>query len=779
MSLELALGGALLLAGLWFASTALFPSGPQARALSGAGGVLSRGVRGIFADPAPVPAAFVDAAGRPGTAMPPAAARRAGAATASGRTVAVGEDPALAVTLQQTLTVLEEVLAQLPALLARAEAGGRADRSGSHRSGGSGSSRGNLTVSRLVGESLPPALARTEGPPASPFFTRLFELCEEELDVAEEPAPRPVVATRVPPPPAEPDPGRVGNDGFATDEATELPNDPSEGTPMSNPNDPPSSDVAYQRGEISADVAAEMFEVAMAALAQALVDDERAVREASIRALGGIDPGAIRRWASVKLLTGDADDMAAAARIVSALELEEVLGEVLERALEAGAQQRDRAVGALRALAPSAELLERTVAQVGEGQRARLPVLLPELFQGPALADMLQVLVRDPSEQVRMASLDAIAAHADRDTVLRVASNVIAVDQSPSVRVVAADLLGRAGTSSPHRTEATAEIEPEDAPVAALPDDPAVLWDLLLDRAGRGDDGVIAEAAEHVRDTLMAAALTHADDADPSARALAVRAALRAGTEDGVVIAMLALADPDPQVRRAAVEVCQRTDAAEATTALRRLVTDPDYEVRKAAVTALVGSEEPEATEALVRTLADPEDDIRTLAQSALLGRTTPEVARLLVDELEVAGRRQAAAEILRAMEDTGRQAVEQAMPSLSREAIVAAGPVLAAVPGSADRYLADLSSLDVRARLRAVRALGAIGGQQAVTALVGRLHDPVDEIRIEALDHLGRMAGPDVVPLLRRIRAGDPIPAVGAAAERAVNQVLERADGA
>jgi HEAT repeat protein len=779
MSLELALGGSLLLAGLWFASTALFPGGPQARALSGAGGALSRGVRGIFADPAPAPAAFVYTAGRPGTAVPPAGARLAGVATASGGAVEVGGDPALAVTLQQTLTVLEEVLAQLPALLAKAEEGGRGDQSGSRRPVGAGSSPVNLTVSRLVGESLPPALARNEGFPASPFFTRLFELCEEELDVADdEPAPRPVVAARVPPPPAEPDPGRFGNDGPTTAEATELPDDLSEGTPMSNPNDPPSSDLAYPRGEISADVAAEMFEVAMTALAQALVDDERAVREASVRALGGIDPGAIRRWASVKLLTGDADDMAAGARIVDALELDEVVGEVLERALEAGAPQRDRAVGALRALAPSAELLERTVARVGEGQRARLPALLPELFEGPALAGMLQVLVRDPSEQVRMASLDALAAHADRDTVLRVASNVIAVDQSAAVRVVAADLLGRAGTSAPRRTEA-ADTEPEEAPAAILPEDPAALWELLLAHVGRGDDDVIAEAAEHARDTLMAAALAHADDADPSARALAVRAALRAGTEDGVVIAMLALADPDPQVRRAAVEVCRRTDGAEATTALRRLVTDPDHEVRKVAVTALVGSEEPEATASVVRALADPEEDIRTLAQAALLGRTTPEVARLLVDELEDPGGRQAAATILRGMGDTGRQAVEQAMPSLSREAIVAAGTVLAAVPGSADRYLADLSSLDARARLRAVRALGAIGGQQAVTALVGRLHDPVDEIRIEALDHLGRIAGADVVPLLRRIRAGDPIPAVGAAAERAVNLVLERADGA
>lgn len=164
------------------------------------------------------------------------------------------------------------------------------------------------------------------------------------------------------------------------------------------------------------------------------------------------------------------------------------------------------------------------------------------------------------------------------------------------------------------------------------------------------------------------------------------------------------------------------------------------------------------------------------MARAALLGRTSPEVARLLVDELEVEGGRLVAAEILLAMGGTGRQAVEQAMTSLSREALVAAGPVLTAGGGSADRYVADLASLDVRARLRAVRALGAIATPQAVTALVGRLQDPVDDIRIEALEHLGRIAGPDVTPVLRRIRAGDPVPAVAAAAERALDRVQERA---
>lgn len=789
MSLELAAGALLLLAGLWFASTALFPAGPQARVLSGAGDALSRGLRGVFDDPAVAapaqPAAFVAGPSAPAVAGP------GGRADVSIDMVAMAGDATFMVTLQQTLTALEEVLARLPALLPPGGPGG-ADGSGAVGAspGGvvataqAGSSPFGLTVSRLLGESLPPRFARGEDRAASPLLNRLFELCEETLDGADAPDADAGIpgrwasdrAAEVSPaggPSGDPPEGQTGD-------VPGPPPEPQEGTPMSNPTEPPGFDVSFAQAGIPAEVAAEMFEVAMTALAQALVDDDRAVREASERALSGVDRDALRRWASAKLLTGSADDTAAAARIVAALELHEVVVEVIGRALDVGSDQRDRAVGALRNLAPTAELLARAADGMAEAQRGRLAALLPELFEGSRLTGLLQVLTADRSEHVRVAALDALAAHADRDTVLRVASQVIATDQSPTVRVVAADLLGRAGTGPGGPVWAPIEPDPAlaaEPPAPPLPDDPGRLWELLLDHAGRGELDIVAEAAERDRDLLMAAALAHADDADARARALAVRAALVAGTEDGVVIAVLALADPDPQVRRAAVEVCHRPNVAESATALRRLVTDPDQEVRRAAVDALAASDGDHAAASLVLALADPEDDIRAVARAALQAWGSPAVARVLVDELEVEGGRREAADILRGLGDTGRQAVEAALPDLTPEAVAAVGPVLLAGSGSTERFLADLASLDPRARLRAARALGAIGGPRAVSALVGLLQDPVDDIRIEALDHLGRIGGADIVPVLRRSGAADPIPAVAAAAGRALDRIVAGTD--
>jgi len=318
-------------------------------------------------------------------------------------------------------------------------------------------------------------------------------------------------------------------------------------------------------------------------------------------------------------------------------------------------------------------------------------------------------------------------------------------------------------------------VAPDDDVWATVAvDDPAAVWELLRQRAGEGDAEVFAEAAKRGPGAVMAAVLAHADDPDPAARALAVRAGGSAG-EDGIVLAVLALSDPDPQVRRAAVEVCRQDTTADCAIALRRLVTDPDRDVRAAVVELLAASDDEDAVASLVPVLADPDGHIRAMAREALRERTSPEVARLLVDALGTEGGREATAALLLDMGDVGRRAVDEAWASLSREALVAVGPILGGAGGADDRYAADLASLDPHARLRAVRRFGAIGGPAATSALLGRLHDPVDDIRIEALEHIGRTGGADAIPLLREVSASDPVPAVVAAAVRALDRVMAR----
>lgn len=739
VTIELAVGAVLLLMGMLVATSTLLPDRLHARVLSGAGGLLSRGVRGIVVDPATP---------WPGTQSTSQGPERRIDGPPPRRTTA---DPEFTLTVRETLQALEEVLSLLPALL---NSSGYAD----IRIGRTGPpAELGVTVSGLIAESLPPLSTTAPDPSSNPILSHLFKLCEEELRA----------------------------DASLTRPAAPVPNDPPGGTTMSDNTDQ-ESPISGDAQASSADAATEMFDVAMTALAQALVDPDDAVREASVRALRGIGRETVRSWVSAKLRSGAPDDVDVAWRIASTAELREVAAEVLDQALGGPEPDHSLASAVLRALAPSPEQVGPLIGALGEPQRVAVVALLSEFFEDHTLTSMLEALVGDDAESVRLAALEALGRQDDIDATLHIASRAIATDESVAVRLAAAHLLGQVGTaalrplgSQPSGARATdlgstasAVSKNESGPLDV--DDPTRLWEVVVSTKGRAD--VLGEAATRNPGTLLAAAEAHADDADPEARALAVRAGLHTDDERGIALVVRALSDPDPRVRREAVEGWRRTEAANYPADLIRLVADPDHDVRAAAVEALGRSDSDEVLASLVRALADPAEDIRTAASAALCDHASPQLARVVVDLLEEERGRRAAAALLVAMGGVGQRAVEEAFSSLSSDAVLAAAPIFGAGTDG-HRYIADLTSLDAQVRLRAVSVLGAIGTQDAAVALLGRLQDPVDDIRIEALDHLGRLGGAGTLPPLKQIVSSDPAPAVVAAAKRALDEIAIRID--
>lgn len=747
MSVQLVVGGLLLLVGLWVVLNVAFPAGPQVRLLAGAGHIVSRGARGVFADPSA-------AAGHPADVP-----RQTPDVDLADRLPAPPPTPAGAdvmVALGQTLAALEEVLSGLQQRLAGpalADAGGVVVQGNRLRVT---PARAGVTVATIVGESMPGSPKSSPAHSSSPRLDRLFELCEEGLTAGDD------------------------NNAWRAHDPESMRPPEADLAPYRTDEGPPMNETTHVSAG-SADVETEMFVVAMDALARALLDEDEVVRTASMSALQGLDPEAVRSWAASRVSTGAPEEARAAEVIIEALNRHDVAVPLLEQACAATGPEQERAIVALRALAPDTETLARLVYQLGESTRVQATSLLTRLLAGDALGHMVEVMARDPSERVRLAALEALAEYSDLRAVLRIASRAVEHDDSPAVRVAAASLLGRVGAGElGQRSLGGGHREAVEQPTL---DDPDALWHFLVAHESRTDASAIPDAARRDPELLLDVALSHADDPDPAARALAVGAALAAdeagvGREDGVVMAVLALGDPDPRVRRAAVDVC-RPDTTEWTSAIRHLIADPDREVRAKAASALARSDDEEATASLVVALADPEVDIREIASTALRGRVSAPLAGLLVGQLEATCAREAATELLVAMGDIGRRAVDDAFPSLSVDARLVAGKVLASAGGDVHRHLAELTSLDPRARLRAARVLGTTGaGPEVVERLVARLLDPAPEIRVEVVELLARLGGPEIEPMLRRVVTTDPVEAVAEAAARSLAVAWRRGPG-
>lgn len=341
---------------------------------------------------------------------------------------------------------------------------------------------------------------------------------------------------------------------------------------------------------------------------------------------------------------------------------------------------------------------------------------------------------------------------------------------------------------APEERVAARRFAVQAALAAGLPREAARDYQLLRRLTGREDEGLLAEVAS--------ATLRRAVGSTDAARRIRGVQAVRVLGDDPRALALLRAAGADvrEEVRAAVVsEVARLSDRLQAQRQLALVARgDESPYVRRRALEELAraleagGAAEVAEAAALAREAMREEDEDARAAGLLLLRLALPreEAARALATELTRSPehvRCAAALELLRLD------------PAAARRAWAAAGLPVAASAGDADAAplgalglalvahgqadgavtaaLRDvLRAHDYRARLLAVRGLRGPGGRALIAELEAALKDPVQPVRVAALDTLLAAGGPSVASRACRRALGHPDPATR---QRAVSGLL------
>lgn len=196
------------------------------------------------------------------------------------------------------------------------------------------------------------------------------------------------------------------------------------------------------------------------------------------------------------------------------------------------------------------------------------------------------------------------------------------------------------------------------------------------------------------------------------------------------------------------------------------LLQSPDSDLRRTAALSLGKIAAPDAAGALIKSLGDRDPLVRRYSAWALgnLGEQAPSHAVLPLMSLLRDPAQETADTAAQAIGEIGdgQDTVEKVLPlvkegptSTRRAALLALGWLES--PLSYDELVRVLDDNDVEVRQRAVAALGELGDQRAVSAMVKRLeHDPAESVRNEAAYRLGLMGQAGVVPFLKRASVED-----------------------
>jgi len=126
-------------------------------------------------------------------------------------------------------------------------------------------------------------------------------------------------------------------------------------------------------------------------------------------------------------------------------------------------------------------------------------------------------------------------------------------------------------------------------------------------------------------------------------------------------------------------------------------------------------------------------------------------------------------------MDETARHRIRALQPLLKDEvpavrAAAAASIEILEGAASLDEILLSLKKGDIGTKVRAIYALGAIGGERVVAPLIYCAGRPEEEIRSVAVEVLGSIATPAVIPVLLE-RLGDSVAAIRARAITALSR--------
>lgn len=305
--------------------------------------------------------------------------------------------------------------------------------------------------------------------------------------------------------------------------------------------------------------------------------------------------------------------------------------------------------------------------------------------------------------------------------------------------------------------------------VAAVP----ALETALLSGSSSIGAGVV-EALGHIADRSVLRSLLQAlKSADPAICIAAVSALTRLEAPEAVPSILGLLRNRNAQVRVVATEALGRMRAGEAVEAVCGLLQDPAWEVRREAAETLGRLRDNRAVEVLAGALSDPDADVREAAAIALgsLGDTRAIGPLVLALKDPTSGvRRIAAATLSRIDTDwsslpEARAAAEELKPALYdndpgvRHFV---GHLLAAmnVAETGSAPLASSATLEPSQRRRL-----------AVTCFVRVLGDPDRDLRLAAVEALGRLADEGAHAGLVRAQS-DFDPHVRAAAEQALRAI-------
>ncbi|MFL5797209.1 MAG: HEAT repeat domain-containing protein [Actinomycetota bacterium] len=555
----------------------------------------------------------------------------------------------------------------------------------------------------------------------------------------------------------------------------------------------------------------------VAGLARALGDPDEAVRARGREALRAIDRATLVDWMLAALDSNDPDQVLLAAQVAEAAGVTEAAPILLARGAAATADARGPFTRALLSLGVPPEELVAMATRL-DGRYRQEAVRMLWQVGGRSILPALQPLLEDASATVRVAALEVFGHSGDAQTI-EVAQRVLERDSSPVVRATAISVIGRAGLDQRSASLAQALADPDpDVRATAVEVLPAGMGrhatDLLLEALSDHDERVWQAAIRHLasvpdrdrsivwqaiercpatrREHLVAAlersngerlallALDHLTSPDAAERTLAIVLAGRAGTPDCVRGIVAALQDPAPTVRRTAASALHSIHSAESIEGLSRALSDPDVEVRVETVRALSVIDDDTVLDPLITALKDPEMRVRDVAAEALVRWRSPAVARRLAVALTNPSLRRAAGEVLGRMGTSAVDPLVEILMEDDPELAATVGALLDSLVG-ADAFLSRLGAMDPTERLRAVEALGAMGGERGIDGLIRALSDPVESIRVRAVTLLGDADDDRAFEAVKQAFLSDPVQEVVSAAEEALRRLqggLEAPDG-
>jgi len=215
-------------------------------------------------------------------------------------------------------------------------------------------------------------------------------------------------------------------------------------------------------------------------------------------------------------------------------------------------------------------------------------------------------------------------------------------------------------------------------------------------------------------------------------------------------IVLQGLADPDPQIRANAVEVVATTGEIRLMPRVQRMLADPAIPVRFLAILAMGDLQYALAKNDVAPLLRDPNPNIQIAAAYALGRLGQPEHYQVIREALDSSDQTVRANAALLLGKSGQKDAIRFLYWTLQRQdsadKVVFQAAESIAMLGDERIYpklWTRLISAYADDRVIGIRAMGALGTEQAKNALVTMLGDRVVEVRLAAAEQLGKLGEP------------------------------------